>query len=466
MDDEHLSIEELARRVRELTARVYALEQRSRLELGGAQFPRGPAHPPQQIPACADRPPGDTQSVVQTQPTSVANARGLETVIGSQWLNRIGIIAVLIGVAYFLNYAFENEWIAPVGRIVIGLLAGIAVLIGSEVFRHRGYRVFSFSLKAIGLGVLYLSLWAAFHVYELISKALAFAGMVAVTSATLWLSLRETAEVLALFALVGGFLTPVLLFNGRNDGLALFVYLTILDMAGLFLARMKQWHSLLLLSVISTGFLFFAWYGRFYTQQQLALTLTFATLFFLIFALGVVSASGPSGSTGSALPFVVALLNALIYFSQVYEPLGKLGPAEKAWCALGLTAFYFWLAWQFRGRPEAPASRKVLALHLTLAVAFLAVAIAIEFSSTWITLFWFVEAGILMGLGFAYGPSLLRWQALAVIAVTILKVFTYDVWRLELAYRVVSFIALGVFLLCISFFYQRAWKQISTSHPD
>ncbi len=65
---------------------------------------------------------------------------------------------MLIGVSYFLKFAFDNNWIGPTGRVVIGLLAGIAIVIWSERFRSRGYRVFSYSLKAVGIGILYLSL--------------------------------------------------------------------------------------------------------------------------------------------------------------------------------------------------------------------------------------------------------------------------------------------------------------------
>ena len=72
-------------------------------------------------------------------------APDLESRIGAHWLNRIGIVAVLIGVSFFLKYAFEAEWIGPGGRIVIGLLAGIAVIVWSEWFRVHQYRFFSFS---------------------------------------------------------------------------------------------------------------------------------------------------------------------------------------------------------------------------------------------------------------------------------------------------------------------------------
>src|SRR5207237_291902 len=147
----------------------------------------GPSAPPEPVapaPQVAARPPAGP-------PPS------RESKIGAQWLNRIGIVAVLIGVSYFLKYAFENNWIGPAGRIAIGLLAGAGVVLWSESFRKHGYRVFSYSLKAVGIGILYLSLWGAFQVYHLIPSEAAFVGMVLVTGFTATLALKDDAEIIA-----------------------------------------------------------------------------------------------------------------------------------------------------------------------------------------------------------------------------------------------------------------------------
>ena len=112
---------------------------------------------------------------------------------------------MLIGVSYFLKFAFDNNWIGPAGRVAIGLLAGIAIVVWSENFRHRGYVIFSYSLKAVGIGVLYLSLYAAFQVYSLVPGGVAFIMMFAVTAATAVMAWTQDAEILAAFALIGGF---------------------------------------------------------------------------------------------------------------------------------------------------------------------------------------------------------------------------------------------------------------------
>ena len=66
-----------------------------------------------------------------------------------------------------------------------------------------------------------------------------------------------------------------------------------------------------------------------------------------------------------------------------------------------------------------------------------------------------------MAVGFWKRTAFLRWQAIILIAITIGKVFIYDVSQLDRGYRIVSFIILGVLLLAISFVYQRDWLRLS-----
>lgn len=231
MDDSQAEIRELKQLVQELVARVLRLEQMAGLA-GNA-------------PGTRDKDPGPARLQVvpsHGEPLHSQPRRpraDLEARIGSQWLNRIGIAALLIGISYFLKYAFENNWIGPAAQILTGIFAGVALVVWSERFRIRGYQTFSYSLKAVGIGALYLSLWAAVQVYSLLSVGVAFSGMVVVTAATATFALLQNAEILAALSLAGGFATPVLLATGHNREVQLFAYLALLDAATLamFLSR-------------------------------------------------------------------------------------------------------------------------------------------------------------------------------------------------------------------------------------
>src|SRR3569833_3909435 len=140
------------------TPSVMAAEQHAAEPIAGSASAYAPIPPPAFAATSAEK----------------RDTRSLESRVGSQWFNRIGILAILIGMAWFLKFAIDNEWIGPLGRVVIGLIAGVGLIVWSERFRAKYYTAFSYSLKAVGTGVLYLSLWASFSLYHLIPAPVAF----------------------------------------------------------------------------------------------------------------------------------------------------------------------------------------------------------------------------------------------------------------------------------------------------
>lgn len=441
MDESQAEIRELRRQIEDLLARVERLEQAA-----GAAADAGER-------ATTPGPRLEIVSAPGQAPQGYRPSGDLEARIGSHWLNRIGIAALLIGVSYFLKYAFESNWIGPAGQILIGLVAGVAVVIWSEWFRRRAYQAFSYSLKAVGIGALYLSLWAAFQIYSLVPMSVAFAAMVVVTAVTAGLALLQEAEILAVFALVGGFATPVLISNGKNHELALLSYLALLDASTLFMVLARGWRRLLLLSFAGTVALYFAWYAEFYSARQFGLTFAFATLFFAIFAVAALMGQRSQERTASRSALLVAAFNGVVYFLAVCLMLETSG--ARAWFAAVLAAVYLML-----GRRAQPQLR---ATHLALAVGFVSVAIALRLEEVWISVGWFVEAALLMAVGFWRNSAYVRWLALGLIAATVAKVFAYDIWDLSRGYRIVSFVFLGVLLLAVSFAYQRDWLKLARS---
>src|SRR5258705_12436118 len=91
----------------------------------------------------------------------------LENLIGGHWLNRIGILAVFIGISFFLKYALDNNWIGPSGRVAIGILFCALMLPWSHWLLFRCYPYFSYGIAALGQALLFLFLLAAFRFYAI-----------------------------------------------------------------------------------------------------------------------------------------------------------------------------------------------------------------------------------------------------------------------------------------------------------
>ena len=530
----------------------------------------------------------------------------LESRIGSQWFNRIGILALLIGVAWFLKFAFDNHWIGPLGRVLIGLVAGAGMIGWSAIFRKRGYTAFAYSMQAVGSGTLYLSLWAAFQMYDLMPATAAFAAMIAVTAFNGFMAWTLDAELLALYAIAGGLSTPLLVSTGGNHEIALFTYLLILDVAVLILAVLRPWSRLLVVAFAGTVVFVTAWWfmNDYAAQANAGVTAAYLAGFFLIFAFAPrLVRVHPDEQGGSALWNTLALavmpaLNAVLGFLAFYSLFDS--PTAEwagAWLAVAFAAFYLLLV----KLPACGVLRKssvaVSGLYLAAAVVFLTIAIPLKTQGRWMTIGWLAEGAallwveqktrqmllkvfaliclamglvalvtvnpavsptpflnarfgtdlfaivvfavaawlvrgegqqedavpglnrpvlaaifaltvnalilfagcseianywwqvrwqgdnnqfeafsmyaqfsysaffmlfgaVLLALGFWRHSAFLRWQALVLLAATVIKVFVGDASALSSGYRILSFLALGVLLLAVSYAYQRDWLKL------
>src|ERR1700723_280765 len=271
--------------------------------------PASPPHTPAPVP---QRAPALSSPISSAAAASHGDEGNFEAVVAGRWLNYVGILALLFAVTFFLKYAFDNNWVGPRGRVGIGLLAGSILYPWSHHLLDRGYKYFSEGIAGLGAAVLYLSLWAGWHYYHIFSQDIAFMAMIAVTAVTLVVALGRNSERIAFLALLGGVITPMLVSTGANQEVTLFTYLTILGAGVLGIAWVRDWKSLPPVQFLATLVYFWGWYSDFYRPYELATTVMFATVFFILFAALPVVRSRRDGEL-SGLEAAIVLVNSLAY---------------------------------------------------------------------------------------------------------------------------------------------------------
>lgn len=80
-----------------------------------------------------------------------------ETRFGLTLLNRIGVITLILGAAFFFKYAVENEWVGPGARVALGLAAALAALWFGDCQRRRDERLFGNGVTGLGGALLFVS---------------------------------------------------------------------------------------------------------------------------------------------------------------------------------------------------------------------------------------------------------------------------------------------------------------------
>src|SRR5439155_10565374 len=108
-------------------------------------------------------------------------------------------------------------------------------------YYRRGWRLFSQMLTAGGIALLYLATYGAFGYYELLPRQAEGVFLTVLVAEAAALALLYEAPAIALMALLGGLLTPVLLHSDRDQYRSLFPYLALLDAGAVGLSVLRPW---------------------------------------------------------------------------------------------------------------------------------------------------------------------------------------------------------------------------------
>ncbi len=366
-----------------------------------------------------------TYTPTPTQNNNIQKDISSEEVSG-RILGRIGIGAVIVGIAFFLKYAFDNNWIGISGRVMIGILIGIITIAIGQYLRKK-YLQYSDLLMGGGLAILYLSVFASYALYHLVDPMIAFMGMIVITAFGVILSIWNATITLSVIAFIGGFLTPILIDVGNLGEWITLTYITILNAGILGILLYKKWTNLIIVGLIGTWILFGTWLVNSYNQDLLIPTLLFILVQFIIFTASSVFRIVAEKLKAEPIDYFVISATALGFAIVCYD---LLMPEYKHYTSLGsvlVAGFYIMIA--LMAYRENPSDRSINIFLPGVAVTFLTIAVPIEFSGPWICAWWFVESIVLYIL--ASTSSSRGFQIMGVL-VYVLGIF-------DLMYYIVSY---------------------------
>jgi uncharacterized membrane protein len=348
----------------------------------------------------------------------------LESVIGGRWLNRVGIVALLIAVSYFLKLAFDNNWIGEKGRVAIGILLGALMLPWSHWLMRRGYTYFSEGIAALGEATLFLSVWAGCQYYALYTRDVGFAAMIAITAGMAAIAIGRDSQRIAVLSLLGGLLAPYLASSGKDQQIVLFTYLLFLGGGALLVAAQKDWDSLAPIAFGATEIYFWGWYDEFFHRTTpTERTVFFACLFFLLYAV-VPVARAMRGKRLGAIDVSVLLVNQFAFSGALFLLLWPDDKWPLALFFIALAAAHVAVARLVPTRDEKAGDTARL-LFAGLALTYLTLSIPVRLEGKWITLSFAVEGAILVWTGFRAISNFLRQSGYLLLAVSALRLLLF-----------------------------------------
>lgn len=230
-----------------LERRVEVLEQMMRRLLAAGTPPTDTASLPLPYAATPSAPPRATPVTSPTSSPSpvashaIAEGPDLEQWFGQRGLLIVGVLALLAATGFFLKYAIDRGWIAPLVRSSLAIVAGVAVGAWGEARIRSGLRRYGAAMIGAGGGLAYLGLWAAAGPYGLIDRRVGVLLLAACTVVIVLLALRHEVEGLAIWALAGAYVAPILLPPPTPNPEAFLGYLEVIGLGTGVLAYTMKW---------------------------------------------------------------------------------------------------------------------------------------------------------------------------------------------------------------------------------
>ncbi len=432
----------LEEQVRGLLYRVWTLEKDAHA---------GAPSAPEPAPAATPSPVLQAPAPPAPEPVTPAPSLDLEQRIGARWATWVGIVAILFAVSFFLKWAFDNNYLGPGARVILGLVAGLLMLAaGLVLHRRQDVPYLSEGLSGGGLGILYLSLYGAHALYDLLGPGPTFTAMFAVTVLGALVSVVTGRQSTAVLAVLGGLLTPVLITVEQPDERKLFTYLLVLDILVLGIARYRTWPSLNRLAWGGTALLVAGMLLRELDPAYPLSRLLLLSALFLLFVAVPLLRERAARLRYAEIDLLLVVANAAGYFWAVYTTLEPWRPNVEGPYALALAVLYRLVSADYASRVRDDEATVVV--HEGVAWTFLTIAIPLALDGRWVTLAWAVQGLMLLWVASRVITPVASWGGLAALLLAAARVVVFDrfwypdsvpVWNLTYLIHLLVVVALA-----------------------
>ena len=316
---------------------------------------------------------------------------------GGNTLVRVGILILFFGVAFLLRYLAEHTQVPVQFRLTAVASTGLALLVLGWRLRSRrlGYAL---ALQGGGVGILYLTTFAALRLYALLPATVAFALLVAIAVFSAVLAVWQDSQAFAFLAVTGGFLAPILASTGAGNHVVLFSYYVVVNASILAISWYKTWRPLNVVGFAFTFIISTAWGALHYEDRLFDSTEPFLAVFFLFYvAIAILFSMRQPPQLRGYIDGTLLFGTPMAAFGYQSAMLHQ-RPVALAWSAVVLGAFYFLVAWVLH-RGKRSSQRLLVEAFTALGVVFLTIAAPLGLSSHKTGATWALEAVALVWVG-------------------------------------------------------------------
>lgn len=301
------------------------------------------------------------------------------------WLLKLGALLLLIGFGWFATYAFLNNWIGPMGRIALGIIAGaLFVLLGW--WRIKKYIYQGEIFLVLGSTTILLTIFAAREIYNFFTPFSALSVMFLSTAFVAFASVKYSSRSLTLASIVLAGTAPLLTNASTTNYAGLFSYLFVVVLGTIWIVILTGRRELTAAALLLIVFYSLPHFFSFTSGDAGILLLfayTFAAVFFLTNAVGILKLKDKE-----IIPdLVTAAGNGLFLLAWIMTA------AQDEWKSLIISAWMIVFAAGAFLIFRITQRREPFYVYAGIGIAMLAAATSAELRGATLTIAYTIESG-------------------------------------------------------------------------
>jgi uncharacterized membrane protein len=369
-------------------------------------------------------------AAAQKKAEKIKSVLSLEETLGTNWLNKVGVIILVIGVALFLIY--ELKEMGPAGKLFVSFAVSAAML-GSGIYfeRKETWRILARAGMGGGWALLYFTVYAMNHVAAtrvLESESTDFVLLLLVAAAMVGHTLRYNSQVVTGLAFLLAFTT----INISHGTVSSLFGGAILALALAVVVGQRRWFELEVMAILAVFLNHYYWLrpiiepmgAHHHPFPELTLSTALLISYWLIFRFSYIfrRIDIPNEENVST---VAALLNTFLFHYVINYQAAR--PELAFWFLVSVGSVEMVLG----QLPVTRRRRTAFVILTTIGATLLIAAFPFRYSGNRLSVLWLMEAEALFVAGVFTREIVFRYLGMLAELVVVWQIVFVDSWRLS-----------------------------------
>lgn len=379
------------------------------------------------------------------------------------WMLKLGALLLLVGFGWLTTYAFLHNWIGPMGRIALGLGAGVVFSLFGwwriQKYIHQG-GIF----LVLGSTTILLTMFAAREIYQMFTPLSALIIMFLSTASVAFASVKYKSRSLALTSLVLAGIAPLFINEPSSNYIALFSYLFVVTVGAIWVVALTGMRELTPAALLLVTFYSLSHFSPFSdaadSSTLLLFAYAFAALFFLTTTVAIVRMKD-----AVVIPnLITAAGNGLLLLFWIATA------AEREWqsaimmgwmCVFVIGAFLIF---------RITKRREPLYVYAGVGIAMLGTATSVEFTDSALTIAYTIEGAFVALIAYAVLRDIKIAERISLLlvvpAILSIESITSTAWNFSIFHEdFFVVLALGLTLFGLGLFFQQCRERTLSAEP-